>query len=816
MKISLNWVFDHIKGGLQKVDIAQLVDRFIKTTAEIEGWQKVTCNTDVLTLASVVSVGADGIVVHSPELKKEFVVPLRADAVVGSWYIMQICSRSYPSTGSGRTEGKGLSSAHPECFCPQKCIEGSGRADELDWATTVVFGGKKDMLLPRVSVDEALRAGGWKKTIEREDYIIDVDNKSINHRPDLWGHRGIAREIAAIFDLQLRPIDEFVVQKKTVDYATHAPEKMGNYAVTIEATDVCKRFTSVYIEGLQSQPSSIAMIVRLSRLDSRAIDLLVDITNTVMLDLGQPMHAFDAHTIAKKNLIVRRAHRQEKLLLLDGETVTLTPEDIVIADGNGAISLAGIMGGATTGISAKTTAVVLESANFDATTVRRSAARYKKRSEASTRFEKSLDPNHISDALTRFLFLLNAAGVSYKAADEIVSVGMLLPEKTITVAHLFIQARLGMEIEPQRVVSILEKLFFGVTTGTEKNDTIYTITVPSFRATKDVKIPEDIVEEVGRFIGYDDIPRVMPLLALSPTDLHKTHCIRAMKRFLSYGAMMRELYGYSFFDESFLHKLAWAPIDYVAIKNPISENYTRLVTTLQPHLLKAVGENSIQHPALRFYEWGRVWHMQQEKIVEQKSLSGIFFDQEKHFDFYAGKALLTRLFEQMHMVVTWKSNSTNEHVFPWLVQHQTAQLMHNNTVIGVAGMVDDAIVQSLSPAGGSAFMFELNGDYLIEYKRPVTRCAPLSKYPSVLRDVSMLLPLSVTVDSIAATIKGVDTRIVSAVLIDFFTKPEWENQKALTFHVEIQDAAKTLEHDEVEALWNKVIAQLVVLGAVIR
>jgi phenylalanyl-tRNA synthetase beta chain len=284
--------------------------------------------------------------------------------------------------------------------------------------------------------------------------------------------------------------------------------------------------------------------------------------------------------------------------------------------------------------------------------------------------------------------------------------------------------------------------------------------------------------------------------------------------------MMHELYVYSFFDESVLREIAWQPTDFVPIKNPISENYTRLVTTLQPHLLKAVSENSIHHTALRFYEWGRVWHMCGDDIIEQKSLSGIFFSalaslgQGEVIDFYTGKALLKRMFDMLHMDVTWVPYEGAE--FSWCSSHQIATLMHNDKSIGIAGMVEDSIIPFLSPAGGTAFIFEINADYLLDYDRSSVRFEPLSKYPSVRRDVSMLISSSVSTDTLIHIIKEVDKRIENIILIDFFTKPEWKDQKAMTFHVEIGAREKTLVSDEVEQIWNRVIVQLQQEGAVIR
>lgn len=785
MKISLNWIFDHIKGELSRIDVAQLVDAFIRTTAEIEGWKKVEVNADELTLAHVTSLSADTVTVYSSERKKQYVLPQRTDARIGLFFM--------------------VIDAHTG----------------VKWATSVVFGGVKDMILPAIYCSDAMQNGEWKKAIEHTDYIVEVDNKSINSRPDLWGHRGLAREIAAILDLSLRPLQDFIVEKEAAAQVESNP-----FRIAIKAPDACDRFAALYLPSVIAQPSHLDMVVRLSRLDSRSIDFLVDTTNYVMLDLGQPMHAFDTDTFATQEISATYAQDKEKVSLLDGETIELTSHDLVIADGDTAISLAGIMGGATTAITHQTQSVLLESAHFDPVIIRRTAARHKKRSESSTRFEKNIDPNQNVDAIKRYLFLLNRAGIAYTVDEKIISLGNVFEQKIVTVQHAFIEARLGILVKSERIMDILTKLECGIEQSTQDGMISYIVTVPSFRSTKDIKIPEDIVEEVGRYIGYDSLPRVMPALPLRPNDLHTTYTTRAIKRFLSYGLEMRELYGYSFFDESVIRQLNWQPRSFVDIKNPISENYTRMVTTLQPNILKAIGENSIAHSQLRFYEWGRIWRMDSENVIEQKSLSGAFFssrtqsssDSLSHsvanIDFYTGKALLARMFDELYMNVSWQPVENNE--FSWCSAYQTAQIVHDDTVIGIAGMVEQSIVNDLSPAGGAIFIFELNGDYLLNYRKPLKRFNPLSKYQSVDRDVSIIINTSVTTDTLIHVIKGIDTRITSVTLIDFFSKPEWKDQRAMTFHVEIEDKEKTLTSDEIEAMWNRVIVQLESQGAGIR
>ena len=773
MKISLNWIFDHIKGDLSDVDVPALVEKFIKTTAEIEGWRKVEIATDPLTLAQVVAFEDEAVIVHSLERGQKYVLPQRADAIMGSWFM----------------------------------IIDSGA--EPRWATSLVFGGIKDMMLPAIHCPENMRNGSWKEALESKDYIIEIDNKSINSRPDLWGHRGLAREIAAILDLPLRPLSDFIIEKES----TTDSKDNNSFSIVIKAPDACDRFAALYLSSVGTQPSSIDMMIRLSRLDSRSIDFLVDATNYVMFDLGQPMHAFDADTFPTQELCVAYAKNKEKLALLDGESIELTAQDLVITDGNMPLSLAGIMGGVCTGISTRTRSILLEAAHFDPVVVRRTAARHKKRTESSIRFEKNIDPHQNVDAIKRYLFLLDRAKISYTAGAKIISLGIVPQKKIIMMRHAFIERCLGIIMDPELIVDILTKLEFGVEQSVEDDTILYTVTVPSFRATKDIKIAEDIVEEIGRYVGYDVIPRVMPALPLRPNDLHNTYTIRAIKGFLSYGLEMRELYGYSFFDESFLRELNWQPQSSIDIKNPISENYTRLVTTLQPQLLKAIGENSIAQAQLRFYEWGRVWHMSDENILEQKSLSGVFFD-HSGIDFYTGKGLLSRMFDALHINVSWKSIEDN--VFNWYSCHQAAEIVHEGISIGIAGMVDQAVVNMLSPAGGSTFIFEINGDYLLQYRKPLKRFIPLSKYPSVRRDISMMIGISITTDALVEIIKTSDHRIRDVILIDFFSKPEWKDRKAMTFHMDIEDKEKTLTSQEVDTICSHVITQLQGLGATIR
>lgn len=776
MKISIAWAFDHIDADVRQVDVQALVTKFNQITAEIEGTRKVSVSLDALACAQVTAATAKGMTVSVPEWRTDVTLPSRTDIRERDWCLIRRDGKSYV------------------------------------WATSVDLGGEKEMILPAISLDASAQKGAWKKDFESADHIVTVDNKSITHRPDMWGHRGFAREIAAILDLPLKPLEQFLSEKRVLPHENKFAGD-ANFPVNmlVEDQQGCKRFAGLYFSAITSAPSSLWMLSRLSRVDARAINMIVDITNYVMFDTSQPLHAFDADKLPNKSIIVRRARNKERLALLDGQSIELTASDMVIADATRPIALAGIMGGKDTGVTASTNAIFLESANFDATTIRRSAQHHKLRSEASARFEKSLSPNQNTEGIARFLKLLNDTGVSYKSSDSIISLGKLEQPPVLEVSHRFIESRLGVSISPTYVIKTLEKLAFTVKSFAKDGQEHYRITVPLFRATKDIAIKEDIVEEVGRFYGYSTIPLTLPQRETKPSDIHGVTQVSRIKHLLAYGLSMRELSSYSFLDESFIRSLNWDPGQTLQVKNPVSENWHRLATTLMPAMFRAVRDNSDSHDQLRFFEWARVWNNVPE-TSEQKVLTGIFFDKKKAMTFYDAKALLHQLFISLHVPVYYRR--ADRMMYPWLDADQTAYISYDGRSIGVFGRVSEPFWRSVTE--GVAYVFELDGDFLEQYRAVVKLGKALPKYPGIERDVSMMVPLGITVDEVAAVITRIDQRIVDVGLRDFFQKKEWKDQKSLTFRYLLRDPNKTLTKDDAERVHTHVVKALEALGATIR
>jgi phenylalanyl-tRNA synthetase beta chain len=772
MKLSIAWIFDHIDAPWRSIDIPDLVARFNKTTAEIESMHRVCLDLDKVCASQVLAVDAHALhmrVLHA-DRETEVFLPVRTDLRAGQWTLVVQTDDTYR------------------------------------WATATDCGGQRDFNFPALQLDDS---SDWKAQIERDDYILTVDNKSITNRPDLWGHRGFAREIAAILDLPLKPLEHFLAPIPVIrDDAQCAAADGQPWSVTINAGTPCNSLALSYVDSVLVQPSQVTMAARLARVDLRPINAIVDVTNYVMGDLGQPMHAFDAHKLKSKTITVRMAHDQESLQTLDHATLTLNTHDMVIADGSKPIALAGIRGGLDSSITLSTTALVLESPNFDATTIRHSSERHKLRTEASTRAEKSLDPIQTVQALQRFVCVAGYIGIPMHIPSRITAVGRLPKTTVLQVSHICLESRLGVSLSPSFVIDTLKKLEFNATVS----DAMYTVEVPTFRATKDITIAEDIVEEIGRFYGYDKIVPQLPVMRLAPHDLTGIMRLREIKKYLAYAHQMSELYSYALYDESFLSQIGYVPQHTLQVKDPVSANWQRLVTSLIPHLSKAVAQNATTQDQLRFFEWGRTWQYDGH-VSESKKLAGIIFDKRTPVDFYYGKTII----EDMLRIVGLKNvrfAQATKPSDPWYAPYLTAELIYGTQSIGSMGIVPDSYRSFL--VDGHALVFELDGDFLIDTPTVEKRFVPSSKFPDVQRDVSVLVGRQHNVASLQTLIASSDPRVVSVELVDFFEKDEWADKRSVSLRYVICDTTKTLTTQEVDAISDRIVQDLRALGGVIR
>jgi len=767
MKILLSWLLDYIDCSITDIDIHKIIHLFNIRTAEIESYERISIPFTSWYIGKIESIADKKIKFNCPERSEIIELPVRTDAIVGAWYLAVL------ENGAWR------------------------------WVLLSDIDPNREGIMPAVYVAPNDQVGAWRQSLSEVDYVFDVDNKSINHRPDLWGHYGIAREIAAFLNKPLKSLDTVLHHHPMVEYPQIAKNSSKDgVSVSIEDTASCSRFAALRCDKVSYQDSSISMAIRLVLVGAKPINAMVDLTNYVMFDVGHPMHVFDAASFLNNEIIVRKAKKLETLMLLDGQLAKLEATDLVVANKNQAESLAGVMGGATSGYTAKTEKIILEAAGFDPAVIRKSAQRLKLRSEASIRFEKDLDPMQNVTALKRFLYLAKKIGVlPVDTSFPIISVGKTIEPKKCKVSYDFIQTRLGMPLDAEFVIKTLKKLDFHVTYDTTTRE--YEVTVPTYRATKDINIAEDIVEEIIRTFGFENITPKNPVREMTPFDMQPIFNIRKIKEHLAYGMNMHELREYMMYDASFVSKLAVDLIPAVHVKSPLSENWTMLVTSLIPHLMKAIVTNSVDQDHLRFFELNRTWSKNLQSMSEHKILAGIIFD-KKNIDFYACKAELETLFHMLGLTVTYQKPKKS--IPAWYDAHQVAELMYKDRVIGIAGIVSHAWMHKV--VEGQAFIFEVDGEFLENLKPAMIKFTPWSKYQDVSYDISLFVPFSITSDNLCASIKNAHKNITKVKIVDFFEKPEWQNHRAVTVRYTMSDHEKTMTKQELDEIVASVTTAL--------
>ncbi|HTB19485.1 MAG TPA: phenylalanine--tRNA ligase subunit beta, partial [Bryobacteraceae bacterium] len=438
------------------------------------------------------------------------------------------------------------------------------------------------------------------------DTIIEVDNKSLTHRPDLWGHYGMAREVAAITHQSLRdPVKASL------------PKGEPPIKIQIEDFTLCPRYSALVFENVTVRPSPLWLQYRLESIGLNAINNIVDVTNYVMAELAQPMHAFDAAKLSGSTIFVRNAQPGEQLIALNDETYALAASNLVIADAATPIALAGVIGGRDSAIGADTRRIVLESANFQAASVRKTSVALKLRTDASMRFEKSQDPTNTVRGLARALELLEqvspgirlVGGLADSHAERKTTTPIELTPIELTVDWL--RAKLGRDLDAGEVRSILESLEFGVE---EPKPGQFLVKVPSWRATKDVSIKDDLLEEVGRMVGYESITPRAPLIESTVPPQSASRLYLRGVRNMAVAQGFTEVYNYSFVTEEMVRAFHMDVAGHVGVTNPIASDQTLLRASLLPALRRNILDNSRHFQSFRLFEIGREIHARKREL----------------------------------------------------------------------------------------------------------------------------------------------------------------------------------------------------------
>lgn len=627
------------------------------------------------------------------------------------------------------------------------------------------------------------------------DSIIEIDNKSITHRPDLWGHLGMAREVAAILGHALKdPVR-----------ANLLPGGSAGIEIQIQDLALCPRYSALVFENVTVKPSPLWLQYRLTAIGLNPINNIVDMTNYIMAELAQPMHAFDADLLKGSTIFVRSAKPAERFRALNEEEYTLEPSNLVIADAGGAIALGGVIGGLHSAITEKTTRIVLESANFQAASIRKTSSAIKLRTDASMRFEKAQDPANTVRGIARAIELLQQLSPGIRllggVADQKKNFTSPPP---IDLPLDWLARKLGRSMDPSEVRRILERLAFGVA---EPNRGVFTVTVPSWRATKDITIKDDLVEEVGRMVGYDSIPPQAPLVpaAVPRANAERRFQHEARQIFADQG--FTETYNYSFLSEQTVSAFGFDPAAHIRVANPIASDQALLRASLLPGLWRNVTENLKHREAFRLFEIGLEIHKPSQGLPDEvPHLAAAIY--ERHGDGAAPLFEIKRAAECLlpGAQVCPAASRPCEH------PARAADLLWRGVTVGRIFELHPSLLE----AGRAAFL-DLD-------LRPIERLAavekkftPIGRYPSSAFDLSVICGLREQVGKIQQLIAHHASLLESIEYLRQYTgAPLQEGQKSVSFRITLSSPDHTLSSEEVTNVRDVIIAAMKQLGYELR
>lgn len=634
-----------------------------------------------------------------------------------------------------------------------------------------------------------------------------IEFEITSNRPDCFSVEGLAREAGVSFDIDFKPLTQTV--NGTKGYST---KQILN--VKVMDKTLCPRYVARAVRNIKIEPSPHWMASRLRDCGIRPINNIVDITNYVLLELGQPMHAFDYNDINKSQIIVRRANADEKLKTLDGEEHVLDNEMLVIADHERAVGMAGIMGGEDSSIDESTNQIILESANFNGANIRISAKKLGIRTESSSRFEKGLDPINAMRAMDRACELIEALNCG-EVSEDFIDIYPIQKEPTkIKFTPERINALLGTKISKEDMIQILEKLECKITHA----DKDLVCIPPSFRP--DLELDIDLAEEVARFYGYNNIvPTLLTgksttLGGYSPSQKQKRLSASVLKSLGFYEACT-----YSFMSPKVFDKLRIPESDplrkAVRISNPLGEDFSLMRTTMIPSILDIASTN-LNKGASEFniFEIAKVYSYKHEKEeyipLEDETLSVLSYSENESYEtaetFLRLKGVISELFRETGIEdIKFLPCDTNPSMHP----NRTAKILSKTKEIGFIGYIHPEVAQN-TQTDKKLCIASINMNVITSSNPREKTFKPLPKYPSITRDFAVTLDRNIPVSEIEKIIKENGSKYLESFeLFDVYTgKQIDENKKSVAYKLVFRDEDKTLKDEDVNLLFEKVIKEL--------
>ena len=803
MKVSLNWLRDYVELP-HDMDLKRLAYDLTMSTVEVED------ATDLGASFHDMVVGEIREVLPHPNADKLRIC--RTD--IGGGTVKEIVCG-----GTNLRDGMKVAVALPGSVCrwhgegePVEIHESKLRGVDsygmicgaVEIGLADLFPAEGEAVILDLSDFDAPAGTPLADALDLNDIILEIDNKSMTNRPDLWGHYGIARELAALYHLPM----------KTFPHFDRNVENTAGFHVTVEDTERCPRYLSAQIEGLSVKPAPYQMQSRIWRVGMRPINALVDITNYVMLATGQPTHAFDSDHIAG-HVIVRRAGEGEKLLLLNGKELALSGDDLVIADDAGVVGLAGVMGGAKDSILPETDKVILEVANFDAKGIRRTALRYDNRTEASARYEKAIDPERCDQAFDLSMQLLGQLYPEMKVTGLVDEYPQHLKQAEIDVPLSWLERRLGKRLPPEEIRHKMELLGYGIAFS---GDNMHVV-VPTWRSTGDVSIQADIMEEVARMYGYENF-EAEPITTTFDGAINQLDkdLERRIKEYLAIRCGMQEIFTYPWMEESYVNAVLQSTEGILSLSTPPSPAERFVRSSLLPNLCKAVVKNERYFDEFSIFETAQVFRDEnytspydpREKLPSQrKNVAGAFVTTDKDITalFRKAKGVVEMMARYVHMeTLTFRQMEKPV----WADNVVWLNICRGEEKVGDLALLSKKVSMACGIKNLNVMLFQLDQDSLVPLKSRTNTFTHMAEYPMTDYDISLLLDGSVQWKDVLQTVGGIKSELLhGASFVDEYRgKQVPAGKKSLTLRLSIGSKEKTLTSSEIEEVASNVLNKI--------
>ncbi|MFT8477127.1 MAG: phenylalanine--tRNA ligase subunit beta [Liquorilactobacillus sp.] len=792
MKVSTKWLKDYIDLDINPEELAEKIER---TAVEVDSVSRLDKNLKKIVVGATVEVR------KHPE--SDHLNICQVD--VGAAELLQIVCGA-PNIAAGKKVIVAL---------PNSRIAGNVKIKKSKMRGEVSEGmicslqeiGFSESVVPKAYAagiyllpDDAKPGEPVYSYLGMDEDIIDLDVTP--NRADMLSMRGTAHELAAIYDQK-------VILKKPA-LQEDLTDKISNYIQVAADKELSPTYLLRIIKDVQVEESPMWLQRRLWNAGIRPMNNVVDVTNYILLDYGQPLHSFDYQKIAGKGIEVRLAKSGETLQTLDEEERKLLPNDIVIADDNGPIALAGTMGGLNSGISAETQVIALEAAVFNSSAIRKTARKHNLHSEAAMRFERGINRGTVAEALDMAAQLIAELG-NGKIVAGVAGTQDSIQPVIINISTKKINDVLGTELQIAEIKDIFERLGFTI----EEENGNFTVSVPVRRW--DISIPADLIEEVARIYGYDNLPATLPSGELTPGKYtYKQQVIRDTRSILEESGLMQAI-SYGLTSDKKAQRFMMEDAQSTRLNFPMSSDRTTVRMNLISGLLDDVAYNNARKVSdVMLYEQGRVFYRDvnndRPREVEHvaAAMTGLYsvqswHDEKKQIDFYVTKGIVEHLLTVLGVTdVNYRASQVHEEMHPG----RTADIFIGNLFIGFVGEVHPNISKEYGI--GRTYVFELDLQKIIDFNNELIVYQPVSKYPVITRDVAMAVGKEIANADIVNFIKKQSGKILSNVqLFDVYEGGKISTeQKSLAYELTYSDNSKTLEDDDVTADFEKVMSKL--------